>query len=54
VVFPERDIERQAPSYLMTTVIHRLPEKDSAWWQKTIKEIRAEKKALPQVRPVTM
>lgn len=36
---------------LVTTVIHRLHEKDSAWWQETLREITAERKALVRGAP---
>jgi hypothetical protein len=48
---PELEIQLQALSYLMTTVIHRLHETDPAWWQETLKEIRAERKALVRNAP---
>jgi len=53
VVSPDRDIELQALSYLMMTVIHRLHETDPAWWQETLNEIRAERKALVRGAPGT-
>jgi predicted ATPase len=51
VVSAELEIHLQALSYLVTTVIHRLHETDPAWWQETLKEIKAERKALVRYTP---
>ena len=41
--FFQAEVDRQALSYLMTAVIHRMYETDPEWWCEFLGEIRAER-----------
>lgn len=46
MVFADLEIELQALSYLVTSVIHRLHETDPVWWREFLGDIKSQKNAI--------
>ncbi len=46
MVFAELEIELQALSYLVTSVIHRLHETDPVWWREFLDDIKSQKNTI--------